>query len=277
MRRLVMTFFLLTALLYGVELRLEQHYVGPEKLTVSDLGVNMGLPRHWRAVARKGEGLLLFQHESNDTMVLRAETMNAAEALAYLNESHYLDDSVKIFPLGQIVKLSSTMFRRDYAVNGGDGRKSALIYLVLGPQERAVVMKAAYASADDSAVKATAMSIAQTITFTPTKQLKNALQDLEMRLRGTHLTYAERDGGHSDARELWLCSNRRYLLVETATAADGMSRSKVQRSGRWSVEKRALILQDDDGSDRLIGIKREENALIFDGQRAFELENHRCR
>lgn len=277
MIRLLMGFFLFTMVLSGVELALDKTYTGPKKLTVSQLGVNVGLPHHWNAVAKKGEGLLLFQKDTNDTMRLRAADMNADTALNYLSEPHYLNNRDKIFPQEQIIRLSSRIFRRVYAVDGGENRPLVLLYVVLGPQERAVVMRISYDRANDSAIRATSMNIVQAISFTPTKQLKNALQDLEMRLTGAHITYARRDGAYEDMRELWLCSNRQFRLEEERTLSNGMSRVKERRSGRWSVENKVLILQGDDGLDRMITVEIEDKALMFDGQRGFELENHRCR
>ncbi len=274
--RLLLSFFLLTTMLLSVELKLDEIYSGPKKLTVSYLGVSMGLSRNWEAVAKKGEGLLLFQKETKDTMRLTPKSMNLSEAAVYLNESHYLNGK-KVFPQERIVKLNSRIYYRSYTSQGGYERASHLIYLILGPQDRAVVMKVQYDRAHDSAIKATAMSTVQALSFTPTKQLKNALQSLEMRLKGAHVAYVKRDGAYDDKRELWLCSNRRYLLQEERTVAGGMSRVQEQKFGRWTVENKQLILQGDDGLDRLINVKLQDNALLFDGHRSYELRNHQCK
>ncbi len=274
--RLLLSFFLLTTMLLSVELKLDEIYSGPKKLTVSYLGVSMGLSRHWEAVAKKGEGLLLFQKETKDTMRLTPKSMNLSEAAVYLNESHYLNGK-KVFPQERIVKLNSRIYYRSYTSQGGYERASHLIYLILGPQDRAVVMKVQYDRAHDSAIKATAMSTVQALSFTPTKQLKNALHSLEMRLKGAHVAYVKRDGAYDDKRELWLCSNRRYLLQEERTVAGGMSRVQERKFGRWTVENKQLILQGDDGLDRLINVKLQDNALLFDGHRSYELRNHQCK
>ncbi len=274
--RLLLSFFLLTTMLLSVELKLDEIYSGPKKLTVSYLGVSMGLSRNWEAVAKKGEGLLLFQKETKDTMRLTPKSMNLSEAAVYLNESHYLNGK-KVFPQERIVKLNSRIYYRSYTSQGGYERASHLIYLILGPQDRAVVMKVQYDRAHDSAIKATAMSTVQALSFTPTKQLKNALQSLEMRLKGAHVAYVKRDGAYDDKRELWLCSNRRYLLQEERTVAGGMSRVQERKFGRWTVENKQLILQGDDGLDRLINVKLQDNALLFDGHRSYELRNHQCK
>ncbi len=275
--QLLLSLFLLPILLFGVELELDKNYSGPKKLTVMQLGVSMGLPHQWEAVAKKSKGLLLFQQATKDTMRLRAKRMNASEAITYLNKPHYLNESTKLFPQGRIVKIGMHIYSRSYATAGGQDNRAHLVYVVLGPQERAVVMNVRYDKANDSAVKATAMNIVQTLTFTPTKQLQNALQDLEMRLSGAHFAYMQRDGAYEEKRELWLCSNGRYLLHEDRTVAGGLSRVKEQKLGQWSVEDETLILQGDDGFDRLINIKRQDNALFFDGQRSYELKNSQCK
>ncbi len=274
--RLLFSFFLFTTLLTGVELELETNYEGPKKLTVSQLGISMGLPRHWDAVAKKGEGLLLFQKSTKDTMLLRAKSLSREEGATYLNEPHYLANKIKVFPQERIVKLSSRIFRRAYTAQGGYDRASHLIYVVFGPQDRAVVMKVKYDRDNETAIKASSMYVVQAISFTPTRQLKNALRDLGMRLKGAHFAYVKRDGAYDEKRELWLCSNRRYLIKEDRTVAGGRSRVHEQKYGKWSVENEQLILQGDDGLDRLIEVKLQNNALIFDGHRSYELKNHQC-
>jgi len=275
--RLLTSFFLLAMLLFGVELELDTNYSGPKKLTVSQLGVSMGLPHRWEAVAKQGKGLLLFQQGTDDTMRLLAKRMNATEAMTYLNKPHYVNERTKLFPQGRIIKLSTRIYSRAYTAAGGQERSAYFIYVIVGPQERAVVMNVRYDKANDSAVKATAMNIVQTLTFTPTKQLQNALQDLEMRLNGTHIAYMQRNGAYDDKRELWFCSDGRYLQLEERTVAGGLSRVKEQKLGQWSVEDETLILQGDDGLDRLINIKRQDNALFFDGHRSYELKNSQCK
>ncbi len=275
--RLLMLLFLYVTLLLGVELELGKIYSGPQKLTAPQLGVSMGVPRNWEAVAKKGEGLLLFQQGTKDTMVLRSKNLTVTEALKYLNEPHYLKNRTKVFPQERIVKLNSRIYRRTYTTNGGKNRAAVLIYVILGPQERAVVMKTEYDRANDSAIKATSMNIVQALSFTPTRQLQNAFLDLEMRLKGVHIAYLKRDGAYDEKRELWLCSDKRYLLHEDRTIAGGMSRVKEQKLGTWSIEDEVLVLQGEDGLDRHIDVELKDNTLILDGQRSYELQNHECK
>ena len=275
--RLFLTFLVSVTVLCGVELEFDKTYRGPKKLSLSSLGASMGLPLHWNAVAKKGEGLFLFQDDTKDTIILRSKTMNSAGAIRYLNEAHYLRGDIKIFPQERIVKVSSRIYRRAYSPSDSQNSASALIYIVLGPQERAVVMKAYYDKANDSSLKALTMNIAQALGFTPTKQLQNALDDLEMRLKGAHIAYIKRDGVYDAQRELWLCSNRRYLLKEERTLVGGISRIQEEKLGTWSVEASRLILQGDDGQEQIIDITRQDKALLFDGHRSYELANHHCR
>jgi hypothetical protein len=277
MMRQLLVFYLLGALLFGVELLYDRTYTGPKKLTVSSLGVSMGLPHDWSAVARQGEGVTLFQNKTEDTIVMRAKTLNKLKAINYLNAVHYLKNGVKIFPRGRVVKLGSHMYRRVYAADADASRSSVLIYVVLGPQERGVVMQAQYDTMHDSAIKVTTMHIAQTLSFTPLKQLKSALDDIEMRLKGAHVVYAKREGTYDEERELWLCSNGRYMLNAQQTVAEGLSRVERKTYGQWSVDGSFLLLNGDDGLDRRIEVKIQDSVLLFDGQRSYELANHQCR
>ena len=275
--RLLVSALILAALAFGVELELDKTYSGPEKLTVSSLGVSMGLPYHWNAIAKKGEGVLLFQDTTKDTIVMYAKSMSVTEAINYLSVPHYLDKELKILPQERIAQLSSHIYRRAYSA-GIDARRMAnVFYVILGPQERAVVMRAHYDAVHESTMMAITLYIAQTLSFTPTKQLKSALHDLEMRLKGGHFAYSKREGEYEEKRELWLCSDKRFLLMEERTITGGMSRIKEQKLGKWSVENTHLLLQSDDGLDQLIGITFQDKALLFDGHRSYELANHHCK
>jgi len=277
MIRQLLSLYLFGALLFGVELVYDQTYTGPKKLTVSSLGVSMGLPHHWSAVAREGEGMTLFQNKTEDTISMRAKSLNPVKAVTYLNRVHYLKSGVKIFPRERVVKLGPHIYRRAYAAEGDSQRLSVLVYAVLGPQERGVVMQAQYDTMHDSAIKVTTMHIAQTLSFTPLTQLKSALDDLELRLKGTHVVYAKREGAYDEERELWLCSNRQYMLNAQQTVAEGMSRVKEKTFGKWSVDGSFLLLHGDDGLERRIEVEIRDSVLFFDGQRCYELANHQCR
>ena len=273
--RLFLTLFLLHMTLLGVELTFDTTYTGPKKLTVSSLGVSMGLPNHWSALATKGKGLKLSQETTHDVILLRSKSMTRDEALHYLNMPHTLNGT-KVFPQERVVRLNSRIYRRTFTSNGGIKRPSYLAYVVLGPQERTILVWVTYDSAHESSIKATSMSLVQALSFTPTRQLQSAQQDLRKRLKGVHLSYMKRDGAYDDKRELWLCSNKRYLLLESRTVAGGMSRVKEQKLGNWKVENEALTLHGDDGLDRIIAVELKGNALFFDGIRSFELSNHQC-
>ncbi len=270
-----MMLLLILTLSSAEELVLDKHYTGPQKLTVSSLGISMGLPSHWEAIAHKHEGLRLFQNESKNSMLLRSKEMDLADVEVYLSRPHYFEDNTKLFPLGRIVTLSSRIYYRSYAING-ESSHLVTFYVVLGPQKRAVVMRVLYDIADDSAIKATGMNIIQALSFTPTKQLQSKTQDLETRLKGVHLAYMKRDGAYDNKRELWLCSNKRYLLKEERVVAGGMSRATDQKFGHWSLENKKLILRADDGFEYFIEVKRKDSALILDGIRSYELKNHQC-
>lgn len=274
--RILVGFLLWTSMLYGVELSLETIYNGPEKLTVSNLGISMGLPRHWQAVAKEGKGLKLFQKDSNDTMLLRAKELSAAEVASYLNVPHYIGNNIKIFPQKRIVTLNSRIYRRAYAFNGSYSKQGILLYLILGPQNRVVLMHVLYDKAHDSSIKASSMNVVQTMNFTPTKQLQSLLQGMEIRLKGIHISYLRRDAGYDNKRELWLCSNKRYLLKDERTVAGNMSRITEQKFGKWSYENQHLILQGDDGFEHFIRVKAQDRVLFFDGVRSYELKNHQC-
>jgi len=273
--RIFIIILLFLTLLPAEELVIGKEYVGPQKLTVSALGVSMGLPYHWKAIAHEHEGLKVYQSNSKNSMLLHAKEMGLSEVETYLNQPHYLENNTKLFPQGRIASLSSKIYYKMYAINGISNRV-VTFYVILGPQQRAVVMRVLYDVADDSAIKATSMNIVQALSFTPTKQLQSLTQNLLTRLKGIHLAYMKRDGAYDNKRELWLCSNKRYLLKEEHVMAGGMSRETEQKFGQWSLEHTKLILRADDGREYFMEVKRQDNALILDGVRSYELKNHQC-
>ena len=274
--RILIAYLLFTTLLFSVELQLDTVYEGPKKLTVSSLGISMGVPTGWKAAAKKDQGLLLYQDDSNDTIHLRAKQLNKQVAYQFLSLSHYAG-TVKLQPQDSIQQINAHTYSRSYDSNGDMNRPAYRYYVILGPQSRSVVMLSKYDKNHVSAINATTLNIVQALTFTPTKQLQNTLQDLEQRLKGAHMAYLKRDGAYDDKREIWLCSNGRYGLIENRTVAGGMSRVKEQKLGRWSVAESKLILQGDDGIDRIIVIERKGVALFFDGYRSYALKNNQCR
>ena len=277
MKSIILGILLLTSALFAVNLESNKHYVGPLKLTATQLGVSMGLPKGWEAIAREGEGLLLTSTETNDTIVIRAKELDLNAAGRYLNRTHYLKKSVKIFPTDRIIKINNHIFQRRFVFNESYSKKSLLVSIVLGPQNRAVMVRATYDAKNETTIKAITMNIVQTLSFTPTKRLNTSLSNLQKRLEGSHIVYLKRDGAYDDKRELWLCSNGRFQIYEERTIAGGMSRTKEEQFGSWFVENDQLVLQGDSGQERLIVLKRQNRALLFDGHRSYELTNHRCK
>jgi len=274
--RVIWSFLLLSTLLFGVELEVGKRYQGPIKLTANSLGVSMGLPKSWEAEVHK-KGLTLSQDDSHNTIRLYSKQMSLAEATEYLNRTHYIKGGIKIFPQQSVFKVNPHILRRSYAMSGAFGSDEVLLYVVLGSQNRAVVLLAQYEPKDDASIRATTMHIVQALSFTPTLQLKNMIQDLTKRLKGVHIVYMRRDGAYDNKRELWFCSNMRYLLLDNRTVAGGQSRVLHQHFGQWSVDDTQLVLQGDDGLDTLINVAIKDKSLLMDGVRSYELANHKCR
>jgi len=273
--RMFLLLLLLTASLFGIELEAGKRYSGPAKLSVSSLGVSMGLPANWSAEVYK-KAVVLKHEKSRNTIRLHAKHLSPTEAVNYLSTIHYMKGGIKIFPQERIIKINQHIYARAYRASGGIEQDSILLYTVLGPQERAVVVLAEYAKEDEAVVKTISMNVVQTISFTPTMQLKNVMQDLKKRLQGLHLVYMKRDGAYDEKHELWLCSNKRYMSLENRTVAGGMSRIKEQKYGKWMADDGKLILQGDDGFDTIIKVAIKNRVLFFDGVRSYELENHQC-
>jgi len=262
-------------MLSAVELERNHTYSGPLKLTVQSLGAGLGLPADWSAALPESGGLQL-SNKSNDIVVkIYAKEFDRGDALEYLSMPVQFEPGVMLFPEKRIIRLSQTKYSRSFMVSGG--KKNALLYIVLGPQRRAIILTG-LASADEFHIMQTNMlSIANTITFTQIKPPSETANTLKKRLSGGHYIYYEIINTYSEKREIWLCSDGRFRLKGRQAVVSGISKLLMEYEGRWHLKNHDLILHFIDGSQKTIRLHQVDTILFFDNRRSYKMKNRVCR
>ncbi|MEA3372965.1 MAG: hypothetical protein U9Q62_04665, partial [Campylobacterota bacterium] len=92
-----------------------------------------------------------------------------------------------------------------------------------------------------------------------------------------HFTYYETVGLYSEKRELWLCSNDRFILRAHQAVGGGTSGMLLEYRGSWLVTDNVLKLHYADGSQKMILLREEGNAIFFNESRSYRLTNRVCR
>lgn len=274
-RSLQLFLLLLSVTLFAVELERDHTYSGPLKLTVRSLGVGLGLPNGWRAELPTGGGMRLSREASAIRMDIHAQEFEPHDAIDYLSLPVQFRSTLMLFPEKRIVRLSGTKYRRSFNVSGG--KESALLYIVLGPQRRAAVLTGVAPEEELTAMRNSMLSIANTITFTQIKPPAEMVGSFRKKIDGGHYIYYETVDGHNEKREIWLCSEGKFVLKGARAIASNTSTVSMTYQGRWHVKKKELILQFVDGSQKSIMLHQVDNALFFGEQRTYPMRNAVCR
>jgi hypothetical protein len=149
MRLLFLLLTVLLASLLSVEIEKHTKYEGPLKLSASAYGVAFALPEGWSAQLLGEEGPFFLQKQGGSMqVVMNTQSIDISGVSQYLNRKFEYDSGVKIFPTKRIRQISGTVYRRVYIVNGSDFSDEAVVYVILGPQERGVVMTGFYTAED---------------------------------------------------------------------------------------------------------------------------------
>lgn len=262
-------------MLPAVELERHHTYTGPLKLTVQSLGAGLGLPGDWSAALPESGGLHLSKKGSGIVVEIRAKEFDMRDALAYLSMPVQFEPGAMLFPEKRIVRLSQTKYRRSFIVSGG--KKNAMLYIVLGPQRRAVVLTGLALPDEFHVMQTNMLSIANTITFTQIKPSSETASTFKKRIAGGHYIYYETINAHSEKREIWLCSDGRFSLKGERAVASGTSTLSVDYEGRWHLKDHDLILQFVDGSQKTMRLHQLDTILFFDNQRSYKMKNRVCR
>ncbi len=273
MRLIVLFVLFFLSLAHSVELKRGQHYEGPVKLTAATLGIGLGISSKWNASLGQKGPLKVVSETKDMTITLQAKEMTKESAVQYLTFPIEHQNGEILFPRERIIELTPTKFRRHYRMGSSDD--AVMIYVILGPQRRAVVMTGIAQPKSMDSLQSEMFSIASTITFTPMKPLLDENNPLKSRLKGGHFVYYESVGQFNEKREVWLCSNGQFALRAHKIVRG--SREIYKYHGSWVLDEYVLKLNMADGSQKKVYVRDEGKALFFNETRIYRLKNSVCR
>lgn len=261
-------------LLQSVELQRGQQYSGPVKLTAQSLGVGMGISSGWSAFLPKKGGLEVDSADKRMQITMRSRAFNKEDAIKFLTFPVEHEEQL-LFPSERIIELTPTKLRRHFRISGKEGE--AYIYVVLGPQDRAVVMTGMAPTELIDNLQSEMFSIANTITFTQIKPLMDDSNPLKRRLSGGHFVYYESVGQFNEKREVWLCSNGQFVMRAHQYVGTAGTREIYEYRGSWTVDEMVLKFNMKDGSQKKVYLREEGSAIFFNEKRCYKLRNRVCK
>ena len=252
-------------------------YTGPKKLTAIDLGASMMLPAGWEAQLASERGPLVMQSLSGNTRILLEANMSVTGNPAAFLEEKKLYYGLELFSPTQIKRMRPSLYYRLYQVEGSDTYSQALLYLIIGPQGRSVLMYGFFEPGDYDTMRQTMMTFSDTLGFTAMRALPQQMSRLYMQLENAHFVFYARRGSFSERREVWLCRSGSAILKGIYTVANNTSRRAIVRKGQWSFADNVLTLALNDGSVERYRVSKQENTLYFDDAQTFRLPNYGCK
>lgn len=276
--RSVLAFFLLLCVGVGAQtLEGGQVYSGPLKLTAPNLGASLMLPSGYRAQLASKQGPLIVQSDDDShRMYLEANVSVIGNPVAMLlqKREYY---GLRLFSPMQVKRMRPSLYYRLYDILDESRFTQALVYLVLGPQGRAIELIGFFENGGYEGMRQTMMTMADSISFTSLRVLPKQTSSLYLQLAGGHFVFYERHGSFSEKRELWLCRNADALLHGAYSTANRTSRSTASRRGSWELDEQTLTVKFGDGSFERYRVSKEANTLLFDGAQTFRLPSHACK
>jgi hypothetical protein len=276
-RMVTLLLLLVSGAVWAETLEAGRVYTGPLKLTAVNLGASMMLPENWEAQLVAERGPLVLQSRSNaNRILLEANVSVLGDPAALLGEKkeYY---GLELFSPTQIKRMRPSLYYRLYRVRGSETYTQALLYLVVGPQGRAVLLYGFFVPGDYDTMRQTMMTFVDSLSFTAMRALPKQLTMLQMQVAGGHFVFYARRGSFSEKREVWLCRNGDATLKGIYTVANNTSRKTIVRRGKWSLDDDRLVMKFTDGTTERYWVTKEQNTLYFDGAQTFRLPNYGCK
>lgn len=262
--------------LMAEQLRPGQIYEGPRKLTAANLGASFMLPRGFRAQMATAAGPLVVQPDAGESRILMEANVSVTvhpTALLPKKRDYF---GLRLFSATQIKRLRASLYYRLYRVDYSDDFASALVYVVLGPQGRGVLIYGFFREGGYDAMRQTLLKLSDSLAYTPMRVLPSQTDSLYLKLSDGHFVFYERRGSFSEKREVWLCRDGSARLRGSYAVANQTSRSTLTRQGTWRLEGTRLEMAFSDGTFERYRVSLEQNTMYFDRAQTFRLPNHAC-
>ncbi|WP_345985930.1 hypothetical protein WCX49_02120 [Sulfurimonas sp. HSL-1656] len=251
-------------------------YAGPQKLGVPSLGASLMLPARWNAQLSGERGPLILQSPDGSGRILAEANVSVLGSPLQMLPERMTYYGLKLFSPSQPSALRTSLLYRLYRVEGPGPFTRALVYVVLGPQGRAIVLYGFFTPEGYDGMRQTMISLGDSIGFTPLRALPSHMEGIYQRITGGHFVFYQNNGAFTEKREVWLCRSGKAVLRGVYTVANETSRHTLLRRGEWHLEAEHLQLNFGDGSSERYTVRLDNNTLYFGDAQTFRLPNHTC-
>jgi len=246
------------------------YYKGPMKLTGKRIGASMWLPLHWQTLPLKltsKNTMLVLHHEQKPLNIeIYPNDFNAFQAVQYLQKNIILPTGTLLTPSKRVEKISSLLYRATYNENDLTNKRKVIAYILIGPQHRSLSFFGFYDVADEYEMKSYLLKFVKSVSFTPTRPLPETNKAIKDKLSGGRFVYYSQKNGYSTKKEIWLCSNQKYI----------MHKHHQESYGTWRIQDEKLVFKHYDATESFVDIKSEDGAIYFSGVRVYRLKNRKC-
>ena len=274
--RYVLLICLLLLPLMAEQLSPGQIYEGPRKLTAPNLGASFMLPRGFRAQLATAAGPLVVQSDAGESRILMEANVSVTGHPSLLLPKKRDYYGLRLFSATQIKRLRASLYYRLYRVDHSDTFTSVLVYVVLGPQGRGVLMYGFFREGGYDAMRQRLLRLSDSLAYTPIRVLPSQTDSLYLKLADGHFVFYERRGSFSEKREVWLCRDGSARLRGSYAIANQTSRTSHSRQGAWRLQGTRLELTFSDDTFERYRVTMEHATLYFDQAQTFRLPNHAC-
>jgi len=280
-----------TSVLAATEISPGILYQGGTKLIASDYGVEFDVPQGWQALLPEDSDVLMMEPVGGVARIVISAVTNSSEnAIQQLmSESQPLEADSQLIPGGRVTKKGRIFFQ-SFSVRGSNPQNlAATAYARLGHNKTAFYVMLLEPVNQDK-YKTINRSLVDSVRF---KQLTSSSvasldkENWEQQLKGRSLKYLKTEGGLSEEKQIYLCSNYTFSYYENSNYlssdvyTDFSSASQNQQTGSWKINGNTILLTWEDGSTTNSTLSRQnaqgESGTFVDGQRWFQVENSVCR
>ncbi len=220
----------------ALELEPNREYVGPEELSVAELGVSFRLPSGWVG-ALQGNYFIIGSYTEAGVIILGADRMSSEEALAFLSAEQDLGGGYALLPVGEPRREENTV-SVDCRVTNGLQNLSGEVRAVLGEHGIGVAIVAV--APDAESIKRTATAIEKSVVFTPPRipEPGEITGPWSEQLAGVKIVRFYHGSGYSEKEYYNFCPDGSFYRVfeaggVTPNVASGAFLD--ENGGRWSV------------------------------------------
>jgi hypothetical protein len=289
---LLMLLTLATAARASTEISPGVVYQPGTQLTVSSYGIDLTVPRDWRAMLPQGAEALIMEPigQVARMIVMAVPNSDAQNIRQLMSQPQPLDMMTQLVPRTPPVDQGG-LFSQQYEVQGNNPQNLvASAYGRLG-SNRTAVFVIMLEPRNQNMLPALGRQFISSISFSAPQSAAAAGGgniDWNQRLRGRTLTYRSTSNGMSITKLMNLCSDGRFSYTDSdshnssSATGDFSGYSQSGYTGRWQISGNQIHLSWDDGSRSQFTLsyrhvpEYDEWGIFVDDQRWFNNQNRVC-